>query len=153
VVAPPSYYPPVTRDYAALLAQVVPVVALALGFEIRSMAERIRTTDEKPVPPWRRSLLLYLCTTLLVLAFVEVRALAVVAGDAFIRSWTYIFVLAIVVAFMAPTFDALSEASPIKRGDIRSLGDPQKRPEILTTLAAVIVMLFSLIAVLGTIFQ
>ncbi|MEV4660216.1 hypothetical protein [Micromonospora sp. NPDC049301] len=139
-----------TRDYAALLAQVIPVVALALGLEIRSMASRIRAA-KKPVRNWRGMLLIYMCVALFVLACAEIRVLAVVAGDTFIRSWTLMLIFAIIVAFMAPAFDALSEVLPMKRGDIRHLRDPRKRPLILLGYAALALTLFGVLAVLATI--
>jgi hypothetical protein len=69
------------REYASLLAQVVPVIAIAVGLEIRAITARIRSAGgEAAVSDWVHTLLLYLCMTLLVLGVVEIRALAVVGG-------------------------------------------------------------------------
>ncbi|MFF5054016.1 hypothetical protein ACFY1S_12625 [Micromonospora sp. NPDC000663] len=109
-----------SREYAELLAQVIPVVALALGFEIRSLAKRIRESGSKPVPNWQRNLLFQLCIILVVLALGEMRALSVVAGDGFVGSFTVTLVLAITAAFVAPLFDAIKESMPpVKREDLR----------------------------------
>lgn len=143
----------VDRDYAALLAQVVPVVALALGFEIRSMARRLRVMDGRPVAAWRRSVLLYLCTILIVLAFAEIRALAIVAGNDFLDSWTMMFILAIVVAFMAPAIDAVAEAFPpsFRPHPVRNLRDPETRLLALGQFGALTIVLLSLMLVLATV--
>src|SRR4051812_42414775 len=96
-------------DYAALLAQVVPVVAIALGLEIRSLAGRVRAAEPKRPPDMRRIVLVLLVSNVFVLACVEVRALAVASGDGFSRDWAWVLAFAIFVAFLAPAVDAWRE--------------------------------------------
>ncbi|MGH3342117.1 MAG: hypothetical protein ACRDPK_04380 [Carbonactinosporaceae bacterium] len=74
-----------TQDQAALLAQVIPVIALATGLELREMARRLvdhlgRTDDEDTdwPPVWPAFLL---CLTLPVLAIAELYALELAMGQ------------------------------------------------------------------------
>ncbi|MCM0675089.1 hypothetical protein NCC78_10360 [Micromonospora phytophila] len=137
-------------NYAELLAQVVPVVAIALGLEIRSMADRIRATGDASV--WRRGLLLNLSVALLVLTFVEMKALAVVAGDDFLNTWTYVLIAAIVTAFLAPVFDALPASSLPGWNEVRNLSKTKGRRWLLALVVLALFLLLDVLFIVGTLF-
>ncbi|GLZ57302.1 hypothetical protein Misp05_08780 [Micromonospora sp. NBRC 107095] len=112
------------------------------------MTARIRGSQAERVPSWRRSALFFLCASLLVLAIVEVRALAVVAGANFVRPWTVMFILAIMVAFVAPALDALPEASPVKREELLGVFRSRRaRPGLLLSIVGLLVVLLNLLVV------
>ncbi|MFI5712926.1 hypothetical protein [Kribbella sp. NPDC051620] len=140
-----------SREYASLLAQVVPVIAIALGIEIRAIIARIRDIGRENVPTWRLSTLVYLGFTLLVLGIVEICALAVVAGDFFTQSWTWFLALAILVAFIAPIFDAASEGL-VGRRDFERIRKSLSPRHIVTLMILGFVALVNLILVIGSIF-
>lgn len=99
----------VSEEYATLLAQVVPVLALALGLEVRALLDRPKqqrvaapADAEEPKPsPWTAGFWTGAFGFILAsLAGIEVRALSVVAGPGF---WGNVAVpLATAAVFLAP---------------------------------------------------
>ena len=103
----------VSKEYATLLAQVVPVLALALGLELRAIVGRTKeraaavdATDDSNPGFWHGASLGILGFILTLLAGIEIRALYVVAGpDGFWNDLTVPLTTAIV--FLAPVAVAL----------------------------------------------
>jgi hypothetical protein len=105
----------VPKDYAALIAQVVPVLAIALGLETRSRVRLLKAAIPKEYNPDKkfdreRNVVLYLALGLLFLAIIEVRSLHEVAGSASVVS-QWVIGAAVVTAFLAPALDAFRVAS------------------------------------------
>lgn len=150
------YHGPVNANYAGLLAQVVPVIAIALGIEMRSLAARIRETgNPAQASTWQRSTLLTLSITLLMLACIEVKALSVVAGPNFHSTWATVVIGGIAVAFLAPTLDTLSQVGlPSKRQmcELLKSGTLESVLIICGLTLAILVVLGSVTLTLSTLF-
>ncbi|WP_433315926.1 hypothetical protein [Micromonospora chersina] len=98
-----------TRDSAALIAQVIPVVAIALGLEIRSSVASMKETDlaaSGKLDFWRLYPILVQLYMLVVLALAECEVIQVVLADGAEPGWLWVLRLAIVIAFLAPMADA-----------------------------------------------
>jgi hypothetical protein len=95
----------VSKEYATLLAQVIPVLALALGLEVRAIVARMtrRADAEEPISPYRAGALTgALGVALAFLAGIEIRALYIVAeSDQFWPNMAFV-PLATAVVFLAP---------------------------------------------------
>jgi len=93
----------VSKEYATLLAQVIPVLALALGLEIRAIVGRMKQSVDagEPIRPFRSGALLgALGVILAFLGGIEIQALSIVAGSGF---WSDLTVpLATGFVFLAP---------------------------------------------------
>lgn len=105
-----------TKDYATLLAQVIPVLALAIGLEVRSAATRVNRSRT------RNLLVLFVGVLWFVqvsLAVIEFKALSVVHGRATPMDYELPLVAGIGVAFLAPILEASVRllAPTLKRSD------------------------------------
>lgn len=120
-----------TKEYAALLAQVIPILALAAAIELRSLVRRYeRLRDEAEDLRVQRivtgAIAWTLCTVLPVLAVGEVRAISAVAGRNVASSAgplsEQVLINAIAAVFMLPAIGAgirLWLATARKRRSVR----------------------------------
>ncbi|MEV4691347.1 hypothetical protein AB0K27_09525 [Micromonospora echinospora] len=99
-----------TKEFGALLAQVIPVVALALGLELRHLARE--ALDEASTLRKDRTLAVHFLATLgvmgialLALAVLENASIAAAAQDAAADGWLFILYLGVIIAFCAPVVD------------------------------------------------
>jgi hypothetical protein len=102
----------VTRESAALIAQVIPVVAIALGLEIRSAAKGLQSvTLTENEDYWRLYPIFAQLAMLVVLSIAECAVMQVVISDGPEPGWFWVLRTAIVIAFLAPMADAVYRVS------------------------------------------
>jgi hypothetical protein len=98
-----------SKEYASLLAQVIPVFMLALGLEIRAQGERGRTYMQAHPNRWPRGWAWVAGASTVALgslAGIEIKALYVVSGSG--RFWADTTLPAIIVIIaMLPTMQAI----------------------------------------------
>lgn len=99
-----------TKEFGALLAQVIPVVAIALGLELRHLARE--AIDEAQTLRTDRTLAVHflatlgvMATALLSLAVLENASIAAAAQNAATRGWLFVLYLGVIIAFCAPVVD------------------------------------------------
>lgn len=156
-----------SKDYAALLAQVIPVIALALGLELRSALARFTADQAADSRPRRRTAAsglrvreprskepardqYYMITAMwiciLVLAFLEIKALSVVAGHSLEEEWEFILAGAILVAFLSPVANAILRTSFLRHETRDSWRNPRFLARALLPVVFIVAMLYMLIA-------
>ncbi|WP_162794729.1 hypothetical protein [Nonomuraea lactucae] len=119
-----------TKEYAALLAQVIPVVALAIAIEARALAKRSAelylVRDEKTDGSHQGVGVLLMAMAQIVLTVGEVRALAVVRGPVLTsEDWlSAALVVGIACAFLVPVGESVLRV--FFAGDPRR-GEPGRR--------------------------
>lgn len=99
-----------TKEFGTLLAQVIPVVALALGLELRHLARE--ALDEVSTLREDRALAVHFLATLgvmavalLSLAVLENASIAAAAQNAASQGWLFVLYIGVIIAFCAPVVD------------------------------------------------
>lgn len=114
------------KDYAGLLAQVVPVMAIAIGLEIRSRVPHLRRAIKKIKRvenssfSRERSIIIVLTFVAYLLAVVEIKALNTVSSTSATTTAQLLVDAGVLIAFLAPAYDGVRiatfyEGSPMTR--------------------------------------
>jgi hypothetical protein len=111
-----------SRESAAVIAQVIPVIALALALQLRAVGralgrQRFDWTDRDVA--WKFYPTIIQAVALVVLAIAECQALAQATSDSPQPWWFWLLQVAVVVTFMTPVLDAASSIT-------RSFPDSQR---------------------------
>jgi hypothetical protein len=104
-----------TKDYATILAQVIPVLALALGLEIRSISGKIKVNERGIL---QGGAIGALTAIQIGLGIAEFNALNVVGRLDDYEYETYL-AIAIGAVFLSPSLRAAGRIRSALRGDIR----------------------------------
>jgi hypothetical protein len=139
-----------TRDTAALLAQIIPIMGLGLGLEIRSFGPQLLEFTRSHLGSYRLSAFRFgygvLCIIPPTLGAVEAKVvyLAVGPGD-WIRTWGTMFLASIVIIFSVPGVQGLIYHSR----SLQLSGVLKRRMPVLVLLASswLVVQLFLTFAV------
>jgi len=135
----------VTNDYATLVAQVIPVMALALGLEIRSLVGRYTTirAESEATHDVVAFDILYLILALSIvqvfLAAMENYALEAIAGTSEDSAFNIILSFAVFITFLSPSFEAALRILQAKR--------PERLKAGLTRVTSVAIILAGLLLV------
>ncbi|MEU4241042.1 hypothetical protein [Actinoplanes sp. NPDC026619] len=154
-----------SKEYASLLAQVIPVIVLALGLELRSSLARFtanRANGSRPTyrmkasglrvrqpisrrpTPEQDHLIFAMWLSILVLAFVEIKALSVVAGHSARSMWEFVLEVAILIAFLSPVVNAIVRTSFLRHETRSSWKSLRFFARALLPISVIAVMLYFL---------
>jgi hypothetical protein len=102
-----------SRESAAVIAQVIPIIALALALELRSISKPLE--EEKFDPRagdgwWRFYPVLVQAATMVVLAVAECNVLGQAISDGPQPGWFWVLRIAVVIIFLSPVRDAVDSA-------------------------------------------
>ncbi|MGK8556290.1 hypothetical protein [Nocardia gipuzkoensis] len=98
-----------TTEYATVLAQVIPVLALAIGLEVRSLAQARAEAAKtrQPGTDWRSGVIAGMAFVQVYLGFAEFAALETIAEGSMSVSHGILIALAIAVTFGSPVISAI----------------------------------------------